>query len=79
MNLTLKQVPASLHRKLKKRAAQNRRSLNMEALKILEDGFGNEKEPDIRQLIAELREINRRQKGTATDEEIRAAIREGRE
>lgn len=80
MNLTLKEIPVTLHRRLKKRAAGNRRSLNKEAIQVLEDGTReNLPEPDIRQLIAELREINKRQKGIATVEEIRAAIREGRE
>jgi hypothetical protein len=75
MNLTLKQLPLSLHRRLKKQAQQNRRSLNMEAIKILDDGI----RLDDRQILTELREINKRQKGIATDEEIRAAIKEGRE
>jgi plasmid stability protein len=72
MNLTLKQVPNGLHRNLKKRATKNRRSLNMEVINILEDAVE-------REILAELREINKRQRGIVTDAEIRAAIREGRE
>lgn len=80
MNLTLKQVPIALHRRLKKRAIENRRSINMEALKILEDGIREARsEIDEDRILAELREINKRQKGIATVEEIQAAIREGRE
>ena len=80
MNITLKQVPLALHRRLKKRASENRRSINMEDLKILEDGILEVRpEPDERRILAELREINKRQKGIATVEEIQAAIREGRE
>lgn len=36
MNLTIKDVPAGIHRKLKRRAEKNRRSLNGEVLSILE-------------------------------------------
>ncbi|HAV61865.1 MAG TPA: hypothetical protein DCY13_05830, partial [Verrucomicrobiales bacterium] len=37
MNLTIKDVPAKLHRQLKARASQNNRSLNWEVIDILSD------------------------------------------
>jgi antitoxin FitA len=79
MNLTLKKIPAPLHRSLKARAKRNRRSLNAEAICLLERA-SLEPVPDVNGIIAELEKINRRQKGPLlTSAEIRAAIQEGRE
>jgi plasmid stability protein len=45
-SLTLKDMPAKLHRTLKKRALRNRRSLNQEALYCLEQATGLVRETD---------------------------------
>ena len=43
MNMSLKEVPDSLHGQLQARAKQNRRSLNSEILFILETALSSEK------------------------------------
>jgi plasmid stability protein len=40
-NLTIKDLPAQLHRQLKARAAQNRRSLNSEIIMCLQGALAN--------------------------------------
>ena len=42
--LLLRNVPAELHRKLKARATQNRRSMAQEALILLEKGLASNQE-----------------------------------
>jgi plasmid stability protein len=79
MNLTLKKVPARLHHRLKVQAKQNRRSLNAEALCILENSFQSRVE-NVDAIISRLEEINKRQKGPRlTHAEVRVAVHEGRE
>jgi plasmid stability protein len=75
MNMTLKQIKPAVHRKLKKQAERHGRSINMEALKLIEEGL----EPDLNKIFADIRKINARQLRPVTTEEIRAAIVEGRE
>ena len=79
MNLTLKKVPARLHRRLKLQAKQNRRSLNAEALFILEN-FLTPPNHDVDAMIARLEQVNKRFKGPPlTPAEVRSAIEQGRE
>jgi plasmid stability protein len=79
MNLTLKKVPAGLHRRLKLQAKRNRRSLNAEALCVLEDSLPSPAE-NVDAIIARLEQINKRHKGPRlTHAKVRAAIEEGRE
>jgi antitoxin FitA len=52
--LTLKDLPADLHRRLKARAAQNGRSLNREVIECLEASFGAER-IDVEALIEKAR------------------------
>ncbi len=40
--LLIRNLPKELHRRLKKRAAQNRRSMNQEAIVLLENALGSE-------------------------------------
>jgi plasmid stability protein len=56
MNLTLKDVPAELHRKLKRRAEQNHRSLNLEVIDILERVV-DPKPVNVEELLAEARQL----------------------
>ena len=78
MNLTLKNVPPEVHRRLKKQAEGNRRSITGEAIHIIDHATLSEA-PDVRRIIAELEKVNRRQKGPITFKETRAGIEEGRE
>ena len=72
-NLTLKGIPPDLHLQLRERAARNRRSLNAEILRILEDSL-RRKVVDVEDLIARIHESNRRWKTKPfTEEEWRAA------
>ena len=76
MNLTLKKVPPRIHQRLKLRAKRNRRSLNAEALFILENSLLS---PDVDAVIARLEQINKRHKGPPlTHFEVRSAVAEGR-
>jgi plasmid stability protein len=76
MNLTLKQVPPQLHRRLKVQAEKNRRSLNSEVLHVLENAPAAGEMDDV---IASIREINMRYQTPAISAaEIRRAIAEGR-
>jgi hypothetical protein len=74
MNITLKQIKPDLHIKLKKQAERNKRSLSMEAVRLIEQGI----EPDLDQIFAEIRKTNSKQTRAVSAEEIRAAIREAR-
>lgn len=44
--LTLKNLPESLHRRLKERAARNHRSLNREAIRLLEQAVAADAPPE---------------------------------
>jgi plasmid stability protein len=78
MNLTLKNVPPEIHRRLKKRARANHRSLNGEAILILANGTLHEP-PDVQSIISELEKLNTLQKRPITVKQTRAGIQEGRE
>ena len=82
MTITLKNVPAALHRTLKKQARLNKRSLNQEAITCLEATLGLVKTD--RQALHE-RIVKRREEMLAngfvpmSQKQLRAAIDEGRE
>jgi plasmid stability protein len=60
-SLTLKDIPARLHERLRRRAAQNRRSLSQEALACLEQATAVERiDPD--QLLGQARRLRARVK-----------------
>lgn len=59
MNLTIKDVPARLHRKLKGQAHEHNRSLNWEVIDILERAV-DPKPVDVEQLLAEVEAIHAR-------------------
>ncbi|MBM3833562.1 MAG: Arc family DNA-binding protein [Verrucomicrobia bacterium] len=62
MNVTIKDVPARLHHKLKVRAEANKRSINWEVIDILEKAL--ESAPiDVEMLLAEIDRIRSRIKG----------------
>ena len=78
-NLTIKNLPASLHRRLKRNAAFHRRSLNNEVIALLEHLLPPEKPLNTRKFLSEVRKLRRyTEKHPATSEEIERAINEGR-
>ena len=56
-SITLKDIPAPLHRALKRRAALHHRSLNQEAIAILTDAAGPTGTIDVEAMIARERRI----------------------
>jgi plasmid stability protein len=78
MNVTIKDLPARLHRKLKAQAAANKRSINWEAIDILEKAL--ESAPlDIEALLAEVERVQARLKvPPLSDDILRAAKNHGR-
>ena len=78
VNLTLKNVPAELHARLKAQAERNRRSLNAEAIVCLERGLGTER-MEAGALRERLRMVREGAGGYLTDDVVEAGKREGRE
>jgi plasmid stability protein len=78
MNVTIKDLPLRIHRKLKARATANKRSLNWEMIDILEKAV--ESRPvDVEALIADVDRLHAKYKiPPVTDEFLRAAKNEGR-
>ena len=76
-NLTIKNLPADLHARLKESAARHRRSLNAEAIVCLERGLGGEalSPAELRERLAMVRE---RAGGYLSGEAVSEARREGR-
>ena len=77
MNITLKDVPPALHRKLKQRAQRNRRSLNGEVLTILERVSDDRPWPDT-ELLERIREVRAEMTGEISEELLKAARLKGR-
>ena len=77
VNLSIKNVPEDIHEALKKRAAQNRRSLNNEILKALEQSVQRERETEAQ--IERLRKLHTEQRFEVSTEEIVAMIRKDRD
>lgn len=77
-SLTLKNVPASLHRALKNQAKAHHRSLNKEVIATLQATTEKSARPDVAQQLAEAREMRKKFKRVVTLEEIQAWKVEGR-
>jgi plasmid stability protein len=76
--LTLKKVPARLHARLKRQAAEHRRSLNQEAIECLDKTLPPEP-LDPEKFLAEIRAFRERnQKIYVTQKELNRAKRWGR-
>lgn len=69
MNLTIKEVPASLHHKLKAQADTHNRSLNREVIDILEKAVLSQP-VDVEALLAEVASIRSRVTGPPLTEEL---------
>jgi plasmid stability protein len=77
-SLTIKNLPEDLHRKLKRQAKANRRSLTGEAIACLERGVQPPR-VDPEEFLADVRELRKRIRGPAiTDAWLRRAKNEGR-
>jgi len=76
--ITLKGIPTTVHRRLKARAAQNKRSLNQEVIAVLEEAVAPSRRVDVEAMIEETRRFRESLKFTTTPEEIDAFKREGR-
>ena len=77
-SITLKNVPADLHRELKKRAEEHHRSLNREILATLKGATGKTHRLDVQALIREARAVRAKFARQISDAEINAWKRSGR-
>ncbi len=76
-NLTIKNVPEQLRKRLKERAARYHRSINSEVIACLEQVLGcAPMDPEV--LIAEARELREQTEVYVTDEDLRRMKEEGR-
>jgi plasmid stability protein len=75
--LTLKNLPAEVHRRLKARAARHGRSLNAEAIACLRTSVSVEP-IDVDALVARARAHRAAVKGRLAEDEVRALKGEGR-
>lgn len=75
--MTLKNVPVALHRKLKSQAAQHHRSLNSEIVACLEKAVSVER-VDVDELLARARATRTRVRGNLRDATISRLKRKGR-
>jgi plasmid stability protein len=77
-NLSLKNVPADLHRELKQRAREHHRSLNGEIIASLQEAVAPRRF-DAEEAARRLRELRARYRGRPpSDEEVAALKSEGR-
>lgn len=77
--ITLKALPASLHRTLKTRAVRHQRSLNQEVIALLTTAVAPSRRIDVEEMLAEGRRVRESLGFTTTPGEIDAFKREGRE
>ena len=76
-SLTIKNLPAELHRRLRERAVLRGRSLNREVIACLMEAAGAER-VDPRAVLEEAQALRRLVRGRVSDAEVTAAKREGR-
>lgn len=78
-SITLKDVPEDVHAALKKEAAAHGRSLNREIIQRLRVSLVKERRPGVEEVLARAAKHHLRTKGVfLTDEELEAAIEDGR-
>jgi plasmid stability protein len=77
-SITLKNIPADLHRELKKRAEEHHRSLNREIIATLKKAIGKTHRVDVQALIGEARAARAKFSRQISDAEINAWKRAGR-
>jgi plasmid stability protein len=76
--ITLKNIPADLHRKLKKRAEEHHRSLNKEIIATLKATTGKTHRVDVKALVREARVARAKFARQISEAEINAWKRAGR-
>lgn len=76
-NLTIKNLPDPLYKRLKARAKFNSRSINGEIIQLLKKELGAEPR-DVEKILEEARAIRSLAKGSLSEAEIKKAIDEGR-
>jgi antitoxin FitA len=77
-SITLKNIPADLHRELKKRAEEHHRSLNREIIAALKSAISKTHHVDVQALIREARAARAKFSRQISDAEIKAWKRAGR-
>lgn len=78
--ITVRDVPDHVHQQLKRRAEDNRRSLNQEVLRVLEEAVSNTTESDRRAARQACRAEQERTPSWPIDSsELKRAMREGLE
>jgi plasmid stability protein len=77
-SITLKNIPADLHRELKKRAEEHHRSLNREIIAALKSAIGKTHRVHVQDLIHEARAARAKFTRQISDAEINAWKRAGR-
>jgi plasmid stability protein len=77
-SITLKSIPPSLHRTLKSRAKQHKRSLNQEVIAVLEQSVTPNRKVDVDAMLAREKRFSESLGFMTTPQEIEAAIQEGR-
>jgi len=77
-SITLKNIPADLHRELKRRAEEHHRSLNREIIATLKGATTKTHRVDVEALIREARAIRAKFKRQISDAEINTWKRTGR-
>jgi hypothetical protein len=78
MNITIKGVPSSVHRRLLERAERHQRSLNKEIIATLEEAT-SPTTVSPRVLVEELKQLRTKINLSVTIDEIERAIQSGRE
>lgn len=77
MNITLKELPDELHRKLRQRAEMHGRSLNKEVIMILENTV-NPVRRSSRDILEQITERREQMDPIVKQEELKEIIEEGR-
>lgn len=77
LNLSLKEVPAATHRRLKERAEANHRSLNSEILAILDAALSSRR-IDAEENIRKAQVLRQKFHGTVSETDLNKAKRAGR-
>jgi antitoxin FitA len=76
-NVTIKDLPAELHQRLKENAKMNRRSLNAEVITLLEASMEPRK-VNVDEILAAARAVRSQVKRELSDQEINRMKRQGR-
>jgi antitoxin FitA len=80
VNITLKNIPEPLYQRLKASAEAHRRSINMEAITLLEQAFAPKRVISVKERLERIRQIHETLGPIKTShDEIDAFKREGRE